>query len=209
VPRRCRFEIPGIPQHVVQRGNNRSLIFSDDEDRLHYLDLAAQRARKRNVSVHAYVLMGNHVHLLVSASEIGAISRFMHDLNSMYVSGFNERHGRTGTLWEGRFRSSLVDNKEYLWNCHRYIEFNPVRANLVLHPGQFRWSSYAANALGHMDALVTPARNTRCWEIPGRSGVQRTGASSCSRRIVRRLRRSGCGARPLWGRSSSTPRWQA
>ena len=156
MPRRPRFEIAGVPQHVVQRGNNRKPIFVDDEDRRRYLDLAIRMAQKREVAVHAYALMGNHVHMLLTTRECGQCSGFMHDLGSTFVGWFNERHGRTGTLWEGRFRNCLVDSRTYLWNCHRYIEFNPVRAGLVSCPGEFPWSSFGANAMGRIDPLVTP-----------------------------------------------------
>jgi putative transposase len=156
MPRRPRFELPGVPLHVVQRGNDRQRVFVDDEDRRRYLKEARRFADKRGIRVHAYVLMGNHVHMLLSAERAGAVSAFMHDLGATYVLGYNERHARTGTLWEGRFRSCLVDSQSYLWNCHRYIEFNPVRASLCAAPEQYRWSSYAANALGTSDALVHP-----------------------------------------------------
>ena len=156
MPRRPRFEIPGVPAHVVQRGNNRAATFRDDEDRHQYLRLALRYSHCRGVKVHAYVLMGNHVHFLLGAEAPAAISRFMHDLGSAYVGWHNHRHGRTGTLWEGRFRSCLVDTHSHLWNCHRYIEFNPVRAGLCVHPIEYAWSSHAANARGRHDPLVIP-----------------------------------------------------
>jgi putative transposase len=155
MPRAPRFEIAGVPQHVVQRGIDRRPAFLDDEDRQSYLFLALHGSRFRGVDVNAYALMGNHVHLLITAP-VGAISKFMHDLGSAYVARFNHRHGRTGSLWEGRFRSCLVDSERYLWNCHRYIEFNPVRAGLCEAPHAYAWSSYRANGLGKHDPLVRP-----------------------------------------------------
>ena len=142
--------------HVVQRGNDRQRVFFDDEDRERYLREAVRFTRKRAICVHAYVLMGNHVHMLLGSEAPGAVSRFMHDLGLCYVQWHNRRHARTGTLWEGRFRSCLVDTQSYLWNCHRYVEFNPVRAGVCSAPELYPWSSYGANALGAHDPLVQP-----------------------------------------------------
>lgn len=153
--RRPRFELPGVPLHIVQRGNNRQPTFHDDEDRFNYLRLAIHASGRHGANIHAYALMQNHIHLLLSAPE-GSASRFMHDLGSAYVGWFNHRHARSGTLWEGRFRSCLVDTDRYLWNCHRYVEFNPVRAGLCDLPEQYVWSSYRANALGVDDRLISP-----------------------------------------------------
>jgi len=151
-----------VPQHVVQRGNNRSAVFFDDEDRARYLQLALRNARKHDIAVHAYTLMGNHVHLLLTAREAKRCSGFMHDLGSMYAGWFNERHARTGSLWEGRYRNCIVDCNSYLWNCHRYVELNPVRAGLVERPDDYRWSSHGANALGRIDPLVSPRPEYLC-----------------------------------------------
>jgi putative transposase len=156
MPRRPRFEIAGVPQHVVQRGNNRAPVFHDDADRRHYLALSLRLSRKRLVEIHAYVLMGNHVHWLLTTQAPGSCSGFMHDLGSMYVSYFNERHKRSGGLWEGRFKNCVVDNQSYLWNCFRYIELNPVRAGMTTRPDDFPWSSHASNALGQSDPLISP-----------------------------------------------------
>lgn len=151
-----RFDLPGVPQHVVQRGNNRMPCFLDVEDRLNYLTLLRQACLRHHCAVHAYVLMDNHVHLLVTPSELGAVSRMMQTLGRTYVGQFNGRHGRTGTLWEGRYKSCLVDSDAYLLTCQRYIELNPVRAWIVGEPCAYRWSSHGANAQGDVDALVTP-----------------------------------------------------
>lgn len=156
MPRRPRLELPGIPMHITQRGVNRAAIFVDDEDRGHYLALLRHELRRACVDLHAYVLMGNHVHLLASASEAGAISAALRRQGQCYVQAFNRRHGRTGTLWEGRFKSCLVDSDRYLLTVYRYIELNPVRAFITATPEDYRWSSVHAN-LGHAtDGLVTP-----------------------------------------------------
>lgn len=154
--RRPRPDAPGIPQHIVQRGNNRLPCFLDDHDRRRYLSLLSDALTTTGCQLHAYVLMDNHVHLLVTADGPGGVSMMMQRLGRRYVAGFNRRHGRTGTLWEGRFKSSLVGSDEHVLACYRYVELNPVRARMVSEAGAFRWSSHAGNALGRMDPLLTP-----------------------------------------------------
>ena len=139
--RRPRLELPGIPLHVIQRGTNRSACFVGDGDRGLYLRCLREAARRHTCAVHAYVLMSNHVHLLVTPSSIGAVAATMQDVGRRYVRLFNQIHGRSGTLWEGRYKSSLIDSESYLLTCHRYIELNPVRAGLVNHPLEYPWSS--------------------------------------------------------------------
>ncbi|MCE5231828.1 MAG: transposase [Mizugakiibacter sp.] len=156
MPRRARLEFPGIPLHITQRGVNRCAVFVDDDDRRHYLALLEDAARRHALAVHAYVLMGNHVHLLVSSGEAGALSRAMRDLGQCYVQGFNRRHRRTGTLWEGRFKSCLVDSERYVLSVYRYIELNPVRAAMVAAPEDYRWSSVHAHLGASDDPLLTP-----------------------------------------------------
>lgn len=151
-----RLDLPGVPQHVVQRGNNRAACFAADEDYLGYRGDLADAATQCGCAIHAYVLMTDHVHLLVTGMERGAVSRMMQRLGRRYVACFNARYGRTGTLWEGRFKTSLIDSQRYLLTCHRYIELNPVRAAIVESPAAYRWSSYRRNALNEPDALVTP-----------------------------------------------------
>lgn len=151
-----RFDFPGIPQHVVQRGNNRLPCFLDDADRQRYLQCLRQALLRYGVRLHAYVLMSNHVHLLVTPGEVGALSRMMHTFGRNYVGLFNGRHGRTGTLWEGRYKACLVDSDGYFLACSRYIELNPVRAWMVAQPRDYAWSSYLANAHGRADPLLTP-----------------------------------------------------
>lgn len=168
-----RLDLPGIPQHVVQRGNNRLPCFLDDEDRQRYLQLLLQAALATQCQLHAYVLMDNHVHLLTTPANTGAVSRMMQMLGRSYVARFNARHGRTGTLWEGRYKSCLVDSVGYVLTCYRYIELNPVRARMVESPDRFHWSSYAFNALGQPNALLTPHS---CYQDLGSTNKQRAEA---------------------------------
>ncbi len=132
--RHPRFDIAGIPQHLVQRGNNRLPCFLDDEDRQRYLQCLRQDLTRFDCRLHAYVLMSNHVHLLLTPARTGAVSRLMHTFARNYTGLFNGRHGRTGRLWEGRFKSCLVDTGSYFLACSRYIELNPVRACMVAQP---------------------------------------------------------------------------
>ena len=138
MPRPHRFQLAGIQQHVVQRGVDRQAVFFEDIDREVYLDTLAESALWYGVSVHAYCLMANHVHLLVTPEVAGALSRTMRRLGSRYVAFINRQYGRTGTLWGGRFHACLVDSERYLFVCHRYIELNPVRAGLVVNPADYR-----------------------------------------------------------------------
>jgi putative transposase len=151
-----RFDLAGIPQHLVQRGNNRLPCFLDDEDRQRYLQCLRHGLLRFGCRLHAYVLMSNHVHLLLTPDEAGAVSRLVHTFSRNYAGLFNGRHGRTGTLWEGRYKACLVDSGSYFLACSRYIEHNPVRARMVAEPGDHPWSSYAANADGRVDTLLTP-----------------------------------------------------
>jgi len=125
MPRPQRLNLPNIPQHVTQRGNNRQRCFFNDDDRYRYLEILENAARHRDCAIHAYVLMTNHVHLLVSPTSPDGVSRLMQDIGRAYVRHINKTHKRTGTLWEGRFKSSLVDSEAYCLICHRYIELNP------------------------------------------------------------------------------------
>ena len=154
--RQRRLDLPGLPQHIVQRGNNRSACFFDDSDRFRYLDLLRDTAGAAGVAVHAYVLMTNHVHLLLTPDRAGSISAVMQAVGRRYVQRVNTLRNRTGTLFDGRFKASLVQTERYLLCCYRYIELNPVRAGLAADPADYRWSSYRGNALGEPDALLTP-----------------------------------------------------
>lgn len=150
--------MPDIPLHIIQRGNNRVPCFGCDSDYLAYLDMLGECALDCGCAIHAYVLMTNHVHLLLSPDDVDSPSIMMQRLGRRYVRYFNHRHHRTGTLWEGRFRSCLVLDAEYLLTCYRYIELNPVRARMVASPRDYPWSSYRTNALGYPDQIVKPHR---------------------------------------------------
>ncbi len=156
MPRRPRLTLPDVPLHVIQRGNNRQVCFVADEDYGFYLDWLAAYAGDSGCRVHAYVVMTNHVHLLLSARRGAAPAAMMKALGQRYVQYFNRTHRRSGTLWEGRYRSCLIEADDYLLACQRYIELNPVRAGMVAHPAAYRWSSHRANAQGDADAVVAP-----------------------------------------------------
>jgi len=170
MPRPPRYELAGVPQHVIQRGNNRQPAFFADDDYEAYLEWLRDAAERHDCDVHAYVLMTNHVHLLVTPQQTGAIGKLMQSVGRRYVPYINAHYGRTGTLWEGRYKASLVDSAGYLLSCYRYIEMNPVRAQMVGHPGEYRWSSYAAHAQNHEDPLI---RDHREYLALGRSGDER------------------------------------
>lgn len=150
-----RLDLPGIPQHIVQRGNNRAACFFDDAHRRMYLDLLREASRAAQVAIHAYVLMGNHVHILATPARVGGVSATMQVVGRRYVQYVNKARGRTGTLFDGRFKSGLVQSERYLLCCYRYIELNPVRAGLVDDPARYEWSSYRCNGLGEPDELIT------------------------------------------------------
>jgi putative transposase len=154
--RRPRLNLPAIPQHVVQRGNNRQVSFFIEQDYAVYLDKLKDYSTKYKVAVHAYVLMTNHVHLLMTPETENGISELMQSLGRFYVRYINQTHKRTGTLWEGRYKSSLVDSEHYFLLVSRYIEMNTVRANMVSHPAEYPWSSYHSNALDKEIKLLTP-----------------------------------------------------
>lgn len=151
-----RLYMPGCAQHVIQRGNNREACFYNEADYKAYLAFLKDAATKYHVAIHAFVLMTNHVHLLVTPSDRQGISRMMQAQGRKYVQYINFTCGRTGTLWEGRYKSTLVDAENYLLTVYRYIELNPVRANMVQHPSEYPWSSYRSNALGKPIQLLTP-----------------------------------------------------
>jgi len=148
MPRRARVYFPGLPYHIVQRGNNREACFIGPENYQRYLDLWRELSVHYHCQVHAYCLMTNHVHFLVTPENKTAISDTMKVVGSRYAAYINRRYGRTGTLWEGRHRSSMVQTERYLLTCKRYIELNPVRAGMVERPEVYRWSSYGFNAYG-------------------------------------------------------------
>ena len=147
--------MPNLPQHVVQRGNNRQAIFVGDDDRRCYLECLAEASARHGCAIHAYVLMTNHVHLLLTPALRDAVSVMMQNIGRRYVRYFNGRHARSGTLWEGRFKAALVQTERYFLTCMRYIELNPVRADMTNFPEEYHWSSYRSNALGTTCALLT------------------------------------------------------
>lgn len=156
MPRQPRIDLPGIPQHIVQRGNDRQPCFFNEIDHVRYLQDLREIARREQCTVHAYVLMTNHVHLLMTPVAPGQVSRIMQALGRRYVRYVNERYRRTGTLWEGRYKSCPVADDRYLLQCQRYIELNPLRARMVADPVDYRWSSHRHNAIGEPDLLIQP-----------------------------------------------------
>lgn len=151
-----RIHIPNVPLHIVQRGNNRQVCFFHDADRAFYMARLEKAANENDVAIHAFVLMTNHVHLLASPRQEGGASKMMQALGRNYVRYFNTRYQRTGTLWEGRFKSSLVQSSQYLLQVYRYIELNPVRAGIVDKPEEYQWTSYHHNAGEKSISLLTP-----------------------------------------------------
>jgi putative transposase len=154
MPRPGRYFLPGQPLHVIQRGNNRQPVFFADADYVRFRDWLAEAAGEYGCSIHAYVLMTNHVHLLVTPARADGVPRMMQSLGRRYVRFVNAAYRRSGTLWEGRYRAAPIDSEAYLLSCSRYIDLNPVRAGLARHPRQYRWSSYRALAEGATDPLV-------------------------------------------------------
>ncbi len=151
-----RLFLPGQPIHAIQRGNNREPIFAAEEDYRFYLECLGKAATEHGLAIHAYVLMTNHVHLLATPDSEDSLSKTMQSVGRRYVQYFNHAYQRSGTLWEGRYKSTLIQGSRYLLTCMRYIELNPVRADMVEHPGDYPWSSYRANAQGEENALLTP-----------------------------------------------------
>lgn len=213
--RRPRNVVPGYPVHVVQRGVNRAATFFTQHDYHYYLAALLRASQLAECAIHAYVLMTNHVHLLVTPQDVDGVSRLVQSVGRRYVRHINNRYQRTGTLWEGRFRSSIVGEESYFFACSRYIELNPVRAGIVTQPGEYRWSSYLSNVTGKLDPLLSPhplylalARTTEArrlrysalfdTEIPAedqvklRNDLKRSaifGSDSFQRRIAQILRR--------------------
>jgi putative transposase len=154
--RQARTALPGYTYHVIQRGNNHQLIFASDADRREMLELLFEASREQAVAIHSYVLMDNHLHLLLTPTTSEGLSKLMQHIGRSYVLRFNKRQGRSGTLFEGRFRSALVQSERYLLACMAYIDLNPVRAQMVAQPQDFAWSSYAHYSGGLSDRLITP-----------------------------------------------------
>ena len=156
VPRPPRVVLPDQPLHLMQRGNNRTPVFLDTEDFLVYRELLRRASNHADCALHAYVLMTNHVHLLATPRQANAPGHLMKAVSQGYARWFNRRYRRSGTLWEGRFRSAAIDSERYLFACSRYIELNPVRALMTERPEDYEWSSFRGNACGLDDPLLTP-----------------------------------------------------
>lgn len=151
-----RLTLAGYPHHIILRGNNRQDIFMDTSDFQRMLELLETHAKAQGVEVHAYVLMSNHLHLLVTPQQDNALPFMMQALGRSYVLYFNKRHGRSGTLWEGRYRSTLIQSDRYLLACMAYIDLNPVRAGMVAQASDYPWSSHAHYIGTRQDAWLTP-----------------------------------------------------
>ena len=151
-----RLTVPGYPHHIIQRGNNRQAIFSSAADYQMLLALLDESAHKFSVALHAYVLMGNHFHLLATPTTAEGLPLMMQAVGGRYVRYFNDRQARSGTLWEGRYRSTLIDTERYLLACMAYIDLNPVRAGLVSDPRDYPWSSHGHHVGLRLDRLITP-----------------------------------------------------
>lgn len=156
MPRQARLVVAGMPLHIIHRGHNRCACYFADADYQYFLRQLGESAREHGCSIHAYVLMTNHVHLLVTPESKDSAWLMMKRLNQRYVRYANRKYERSGTLWEGRFKSCLTQSDNYALACYRYIELNPVRAGIVDHPKKYRWSSYVANAQGWANGLLTP-----------------------------------------------------
>lgn len=154
MPRKPRLFLENTPCHVVQRGNNKQACYFGIEDFQFYLECLQDASKSNGCDVHAYVLMTNHVHLLVTPKLSESIGKMMQSIGRRYVRYVNDRYKRTGTLWEGRHKIALVQSESYLLTCYRYIEMNPVRAFMMKHPGEYPWSSFQHNGLGRGNLIV-------------------------------------------------------
>lgn len=173
MPRPLRVVLPGVPLHITQRGVDRCPTFLESDDYAFYRWALREAANESGCAVHAYVLMTNHVHLLTTPIDVTGPATMMRSLGKRYVRYFNDRYRRTGTLWEGRYRSTLVDSLSYLFTCSRYIELNPVRAGMVPDPHAYEWSSYRRNAAGLHDEVI---REHPTYTSLGSTPVVRCGA---------------------------------
>ncbi len=156
MPRKPRFYLPDVPAHIVQRGHSREPVFFENDDFSAYIAWLGEAAERYGCAIHAYVLMTNHIHLLATPENKNSISLMMQYTGRHYVPYINHTYGSSGSIWEGRYKSSMIHDEEYLLTCMRYIELNPVRADMVKTPGAYRWSSYRANGRGEPDKLVQP-----------------------------------------------------
>jgi len=171
-----RYVLPGQPQHIIQRGNNRQVIFAADADYQFFRNALVEAATKHGLAIHAYVWMTNHVHLLATPELDDSVSKVFQSVGRRYVQYFNVTYGRTGTLWEGRYRATVVDSERYLLTVMRYIELNPVRGGLAGHPRDYVWSSYCRNALGEAGLNADWITSHREYLRLGRSVAERQSA---------------------------------
>ena len=171
-----RYVIPGQPQHIIQRGNNRQAIFAAEADYQFFRDALVEAAIKHGLSIHAYVWMTNHIHLLATPQFDDSISKVFQSVGRKYVQYFNHTYKRSGTLWEGRYRATVVDSEHYLLTLMRYIEMNPVRADMVAHPRDYPWSSYRFNALGETGKNTDWLTPHSEYERLGHDAAERQGA---------------------------------
>lgn len=165
-----RYFAENQPQHVIQRGNNREPIFGAEADYRFYLYCLQEAAERHDLAIHAYVLMTNHVHLLATPGAETSLPKTLQSVGRRYVQHFNYTYGRTGTLWEGRYRATVIDSDRYLLACMRYVELNPVRARMVRHPRDYPWSSCRPHAYGNVDPIV---HDHALYEMLGRSATVR------------------------------------
>jgi putative transposase len=201
MPRTARLVLPGVAVHVVQRGHNRNACFREQTDYFVYLMHLRELAHSIKCEVHAYCLMTNHVHLLVTPADDDSLARFMRSLGQRYVQYFNRHHGRRGTLWEGRFRSCITDSARYVLACYWYIEMNPVRAGMVTAPEGYDWSSHRANTGMAIDPGLMPHPEYLALglDVDSRVGAYR---DLFSRRLdteTEEIRRATNGGYPLVG----------
>lgn len=204
MPRQPRLVLPGMAVHVIQRGNNRAPCFRMSSDYQRYLLHVRELSAKHECLVHAYCLMPNHVHLLVTPPSAAACGALMRELGQRYVSYFNRRYARTGALWEGRFRSCITDTAQYVLACYRYIELNPVRAGIVPHPRDYAWSSHGANAGHQADPLIAPHEEFRALGEDSRSRSRNylgMFEQPLEPALVGAIRKATNAGHPLWGQS--------
>ncbi|WP_075793800.1 transposase [Massilia putida] len=171
--RQPRLVLPNEPHHIIQRGNDNQVIFRDDDDHRRFLECLRESAKFYRVAIHAYVLMPNHLHLLATPSDEEGLAAMMQKVGRLYVPWFNNKHGRSGTLFQGRFRTSVIDPDAYFLACIRYIELNPLRSQLAFDPLDYPWSSYAHHAGVRPDPLITD--HAKYWEL-GNTPFQREAA---------------------------------
>lgn len=202
--RHPRVIVPGVAMHLIQRGNNRAACFRADADYLVYLGELRRLSLHYECDLHAYCLMTNHVHLLVTPGLEAGCSLLMRDLGRTYVRYFNDRYGRTGTLWEGRFRSCLVESATYVLACYRYVELNPVRAGMVVDPIEYPWSSHAVNTGTRHDPSVQQHAEFAALASDPCPAYRTLAAEPLEDKLLRSIRKATNGGYPLVSESFKT-----